>query len=482
MNFKKKVVFRTGLLPASVSEICAVIGGHTELIGIASDAEITCFAFCGSFKPLHKNCLCIRGRLDVDTVKDVQNGGIAALTDHPIEGIPCILVEDLKTAQYRISNWMYEKISLPSVVVTGSVGKTTTKRMINRIMSKRDIVFTTNKNRNMLAELCCYLQNVKGNETLVVWEVAENLLKDAMFSAQVLKPEIAVITNIGDSHLGAMENGKETLYSAVLSITQGMSENGTVIINADDSDSALIELDRPTVRVGIYDPSADCFAFNLCNTRKGTEFDIRFHDEITHMKLSVFGEHNVYNALMAFVAGILRGIDRKDVVEALRGYRNVGIRQNLLRIGKTVIYADFYNASSKSISYALRCFCEIPELHGKRIAVLGDIAEIEGYEESSYRKVAKAVDQSSIDVLVTYGNKSSAIHDYLTREIEKHHCATSEELNCCLEKLKQCGKNAYLLKASRSMKLENNMKVVFPLHYRYMKFIEKLTFKYLWRE
>ena len=482
MDLNKRAVFRSGLLPARVSEICAVIGGHTELSGIAPDVVITNFAFRDSFTPLDRNCLCIRGKLDASTVKDVRNGGLAALTDHPIEGIPYILVEDLDTALYRLSKWMYEKISLPSVVITGSVGKTTTKRMINRVMSKQDIVFTTNKNRNVLAELCCYLQNVKGNENLVVWEVCENLPKDAMFSARVLKPDIAVITNLGDSHLGTMEDGKETLYSAVVSMTQGLRENGTVIINADDSESALIEFDRPTVRVGIYDASADCLAFNLCNTRKGTEFDVRFHDEITHVKLSVFGEHNVYNALMAFAAGILRGIDRKDVAVALRGYRNVGIRQNIVRIGKSVVYADFYNASSKSISYALRCFSEIPGLYGKRVAVLGDIAEIEGYEESAYREVAKAVDQSSVDVLVTYGNKSSMIHDYLTRHIEKHHCTTSEELNSYLEKLKKSGKNAYLLKASRSMKLENNMKAAFPLHYRYMKYIERLTSRFLWRE
>ena len=186
--------------------------------------------------------------------------------------------------------------------------------------------------------------------------------------------------------------------------------------------------------------------------------------------------------MTAFVVGTLQGIRKQSILNGLKQFRNVGFRQNIIRIGNTVVYADYYNASSKSVSYAISCFCSLPSIRGKRVAVLGDIAEIEGYEESTYQEIAKAIDNSTIDILITYGTDSKMIQKFIKRDMEMQHCSSSEELNQCLKTLKNNQKCSFLLKASRSMYMENNMKAAFPAHYYLMRGIEKLTIKYLWEE
>ncbi len=482
MGLENRVLFDKGLLPISVGELCTLLNCDARLVNVSPEAMITCISYGESYEPLGEGFLLICGPDDSSNVRRMGNGGTALLTKHEIEGMPCIITEDVDYAVLQICTWMYNAIMLPSVVVSGSVGKTTTKRMVNMVLRKATTVFSTNQNHNMLKELCCYLQSVHADDQMLVWEVCENLPKDADYSSRALRPSIAVITNAGDSHLGTIIGGKEALLKSFQSITAGMGEDGVVIFNADDPDSRQIVFDRKTISVGIADYSADCVAYNITDTRKGTSFDLRFQDQVTHIDLFVFGTHNVYNAMMAFIVGALQGVDRKTIAKALRSYRNVGFRQNILRFGGVVVYADCYNASAKSVSSAIQCFCGLPGIQGKRIAVLGDISEIEGYEEQTYREIAEAIDASTIDILVTYGNKSAMIRDYVTRDIEMLHCANSKELDETLNIMKRRGKNAYLLKGSRAKRMETNLRSCFPWHYYPMRALEKFTIKYRWGE
>lgn len=477
------VLFEKGCLPIKASDLCNLLKCNVELVGVEPEAVITSISFGQYYAPKDEGFLQIVGADDNLVINRIENKkGVAALTDHLIEGIPCIIVDDLVTAVFSVGKWLYQSIKLPAVVVSGSVGKTTTKRMINAVLSKQMRLFTINESRNTLKDLCCFIQDIKSEDQLVVWEVAENRKREVEFSSEILLPRIAAITNIGESHIGSIEGGKTALLESIQSITAGMRDDGVVIINADDPDSRKTVFDRKTLSVGVYDTSADCVAYNIQSTRKGTSFDLRFQNQVTHVVLSVFGVHNVYNAMMAFAIGVLMGINRNVAARALRKYHNIGYRQNILRFGGVVVYADCYNASAKSVSSAIQCFCDLPGIRGKRIAILGDIAEIEGHEEKIYKEVAKAIDDSSLDIVITYGKTSYMIQHFVKRTIEMRHCASPAELNGVVDGLKRTGKNAYLIKGSRSMKMEQNLRHCFPLHYFPMRAKEKLTIKYRWGE
>ena len=108
--------------------------------------------------------------------------------------------------------------------------------------------------------------------------------------------------------------------------------------------------------------------------------------------------------------------------------------------------------------------------------MLGDIASIEGYEESTYREIATYIDASNIDVLITYGTTSEMIHSYLSRDLTTMHAHTLAELNQHLRNLSTGSGNSFLFKASRIMQLENSIKEVFPYHYRLMEYQESNKF------
>lgn len=478
-KIENRVLFVNKSLPIRAGDLCELIESGARLENIDPDTMISGVSFLQRYKPLQKGFLLI-GSVSSDSYirKRVGEGAAAALVNHAIDGVPCIVVNDVLSAVFDICRWMYGSVAVPSVIVSGSAGKTTTKRLISDILGAGYQVYSTNENRNMLQELCCYLQDVKTGDQMVVWEVCENLKRHAAYSSKVLKPDIVVVTNIGDSHLGSI-GGKEAQLQNFRELTAGMDESGVVIINADDRGSVKAVFNKTVVRVGIHDTSADCVAFNIVNTRKGTAFDLCFRNETVRVVLSVFGVHNVYNSMMAYVVGVLKGIGKEAILKALKNYHNTGIRQNIIRFWGTTIYADCYNSSGKALSYAIPCFSELPGVHGKRVGVLGDIAEIEGYEESTYREVAATVDDSSLDMLLTVGTDSAMIHKYVKRDIEKHHFASRDDLNTFLRMLKH-ERNGYLFKASRSAELELCIKKVFPMHYYPMKIREKFTARNLW--
>ena len=480
-RFKNRVVFEKRLLPINVGNLCEIIGNGYQLENVAPDALITCIACETGYEPLSEGFLLIERFSDETMVCRIKSGGTAVLTDHKIEGIPCIVVDNVISAVYNICKWMYEAISIPAVIVSGGTGKTTTKRMINSFLEKQKNVFSTNKNSNILVEFCCHLQSVRTADQITIWEVCENWRRDAESFSILLKPEIVVVTNIGDSHLGAI-GSKEEQYKCFRALTSGIDKDSIVIINADDEECMQVGFDGNTISIGINNTSADCVSYNITNTRRGTEFDLRYLNDSVHVKLSVFGIHNVYNAMMAYVVGVLQGVEKKAILKGLKKYHNVGIRQNIIRFGGVVVYADCYNASAKSIASAIKCFCEIPGVHGKRVAVIGDIAEIEGYEEKTYREIAQTIDNSTIDVLLTYGKDSSMIHDYIRRKIEKKHFTSIDDLNNCLKQMKTERGNGYLFKASRSIRLERSFRAVFPTHYYSMRAREKYLYRSrLWR-
>ena len=120
--------------------------------------------------------------------------------------------------------------------------------------------------------------------------------------------------------------------------------------------------------------------------------------------------------MMAYVAGRITSIPAETIRKGLMHYKPLGFRQNVYREKGYTIYADCYNASAKSIRSALEVLSRQPRRDGARkIAILGDIAEIDGFQEDTYRDVAESVSASDADVLITYGTDTKMVHDSLSR-------------------------------------------------------------------
>lgn len=413
---------------------------------------------------INDNCLFIPYSESDDKIINLcSKNDVVVLTNHYIESVNCIIVSDIITVLRKICDWMMQNVSIPSIIITGSEGKTTTKRMIYRVMNEEYNTFCKLGNYNTLHALCCQIQEIQHDAQYIVQEVDESREKNIRFCSEILKPEIAVITNIAEAHIGRL-GSKEVLKDVFLDIQYGLKDNGIIVLNGDDETSGEIDFDRKVIKVGIYNKNVDCFAYNIGFKDGKTEFDITYLEEKEHIVLNVIGEHNVYNAMVAFVVGKLKGISNENIKKALLKYRNNGYRQNICSLCKTTVYADCYNASLRSISFAVKTF---ESLKSKRkVLVIGDIAELGEFAEETYKEIADVINKTNIGALITYGNDSSMIHNYLTKPMIYIHATSFEDLNKSIIKMRLKGYNCWLFKASRIMKLENNIRVCFPFLWR----------------
>ena len=410
----------------TVSQVCSCVGGlPTGDIDPSHKLSMIC-CFDGV---LLKNSLYVHYDYEDDSlaVNAMKRGAYAILSSKKIGQFPCILVEDVLSSMRKIAELMWQRINIPATVITGSVGKTTTKNFVDCVYSTHYRTFCNPTNGNTFEYMGYELQRFDKKAERFVQEVNESDPFNARNCSLVLHPKIALITNMDRSHIGEL-GSEENIMKAICQITDGMGEDDHVIINADDPNSNKVSFRQKVISVGIDNLSADCIAKNIVETPLKTDFDLCYNSEVIHISLPVSGKHNLYNAMMAFIAGRLSDIPTHKIVSGLQKYQQLGFRQHLFRSGAYTVYADCYNASARSIKSALAVLDTI-DAPGEKVAVLGDIAEIEGFEQETYRNVAASVDESTASVLVTFGPESGRINTNLKRPIPSFHANNRSELN-----------------------------------------------------
>jgi len=465
--FQNSVLNKKQIFPISIINLCDLLNLNYSICNLDRSTLISSIIVSNNAS-VERGCLFIPyDETDQEIVKKVNEGAVAVLLDHEINNIPCVIVDDLPSALYLIGRWLYKNIALPSVAVIGSVGKTTTKRMVYNILKTEKRVYCKLGNFNTLQALNVNLQEIDYNTELIIQEVDEKRRNNTVYCSKILHPKLVIVTNVAESHIG-FYGSKEALIESFRGITAGMEENSVIILNADDEDSLRAGFNAKIISVGIYNKTADYIATNIVTTKEKTEFDVISNNEKVHIIIKTHGEHNIYNAMMAFIVGKLEGLSVSNIKKGLLNYNNTGVRQNICQVGNVLLYADCYNSSLRSVKYALKTFCDLPVTtrNSKRVAIIGDIGEIEGYEDFTYNSIANLVDKTNIDILVTCGKASEQIIKKLTNpNIITKHTNNLKELNQFLKDIKKQSSNSYLFKASRFMQLEKSIKAVFPFHY-----------------
>lgn len=449
----------------TVREICSTL--HVEVPpGLDPDYRLSLIA-------CFEAAIYIKGSLFVqyDYYKDdvaqwaVNRGAVAVLSTRQIKSFPCIIVPDVHDALEALMAPFYAARHVPATVITGSVGKTTTKNFVNCVYKRKYHTFCNITNGNTFEYLCYLLQRFDRRAKQFVQECNESDPRNAHHCSVVLNPEIALITNMDRSHIGEL-GSEENIMHAICEITDGMDENGVVIINGDDPNSVKCSFRQRVIRVAINDTTADCVASNLVSGVNSVAFDLHYNAECTHILLPIPGVHNAYDAMMAYVAGRMKNIAPAEIAAALAKYRPLGFRQNIYKDGTKRMYIDCYNASAKSVKSSLNMLdSAYVKANGRRIAILGDIAEIGEYTEATWQEIGQSVSSSKIDVLITYGQDSKIAHKYVERNTcALYHTSEEAELVSLLHQLVKPN-DILLFKASRTMKLEHVVKLAFPRAY-----------------
>lgn len=320
-----------------------------------------------------------------------------------------IKVEDTGKAFMDIAAYYKEKYRIPTVAVTGSVGKTTTKDMLYAALSEKyNTIKTPNNFNNEIGVPITVLMQEAEHEAAVT-ETGMNHFGELERLSGIVKPDAAVITNIGMSHIENL-GSREGILKAKLEITTYFDENNTLIINGDDEYLSTISDDKKykILRYGIDNPKNDVRAEDIVNKGlNGVEFTAVVGDERHKVKVKLPGRHNVYNALAAICTGMVFGVRIEDSILGIAKCEYTAQRLEIEYHNDIEIINDCYNASPDSIKAALSIMPY--SLQKRKVAVLGDVLEMGEYAKKAHYELGKEIIENKIDLLVTAGKNAREI-------------------------------------------------------------------------
>lgn len=341
-----------------------------------------------------------------------NNGAIGCLTSRKLENIPdgkiVIKVEDTQKALQDMGRFNREKYNVSVVAITGSVGKTSTKDVIASVLSQKFKVLKTKGNHNGAIGLPYTLLHLNKEHQVVVLEMGMNELGEISRLTNIAKPNFAVFTNIGYSHIGNL-GSQENILKAKMEILEGLNPKGTVILNGDDKllYSQKGKLTHKTIFCGTGS-NCDVIAQNIVvDEHEGTSFEIVYNNKNYFINTKLLGAHYVYAVSLAFAIGHEFGIEINDIINGIKQVMPDKMRINVINIRDVKIIDDTYNASPESMKAA---FLVLKAIRGKRrVAILADMLEMGAFSESGHRDVGEAVAQSNIDLLITVGDEAKHI-------------------------------------------------------------------------
>ena len=338
----------------------------------------------------------------------VRNGAAACLSEELISGlaVPVLLVEDSLHALGDIASALRLQLRGPLIAVTGSAGKTTTKEMLSRILSRTGPGLKTAGNFNNLIGLPLTLFELRDEHIWAVLEMGTSALGEIERLTEIAAPNIGIITNIGPAHLETLM-GLDGVARAKGELFAGL-KGGTAVVNLDDERAARLPIANGVRRVtyGLH-LDADVRAEEIRDGRTNLSFRLMLPDQTHSIKLQASGRHNVHNALAAAAAAWVFGVEGTDISAGLAGFVPVPGRMNIfpLPCGGELL-DDSYNANPLSVTAALETL-GVKSGEGRRIAVLGDMLEL-GVEETRFHAEVGAKAALLTDILVTVGRLSHA--------------------------------------------------------------------------
>jgi UDP-N-acetylmuramoyl-tripeptide--D-alanyl-D-alanine ligase len=366
-----------------------------------------------------------------------------------------IKVGDTLAALGRLAAWYRMKFSPLVIGITGSVGKTTTKEMIALVLSKKYNVLKTEGNKNNEIGLPLTIFELTGEHTALVLEMGTSRPGEIAKLSKIARPDVAVITNIGDAHIKQFGT-KQNILKAKLEIIEGLSINGTVFLNGDDMLLRGLTglLDRPLVYYGIDEGLDVTGAGAKKKGERELEFEFTWHDRSYGVVLNAAGEHNIHNALAAVSVGLQYGIAPKQITEALFEFQPDKLRMNILEVGPIILINDAYNANPQSMRAAIDVLAGL-SCAGRRIAVLGDMLELGGYAKDRHREVGGYLCQKGVDILVAVGACAEDVASGTDARLRPHCHVFAEQGDVAdfVIKMLKAG-DVVLVKGSRGMCME----------------------------
>lgn len=365
-----------------------------------------------------------------------------------------IEVSDTEIALGDIAKFYKNKFKIPFIAVTGSVGKTTTRDMVYSTISAKYNSLKNVGNLNNQFGVPLTLFNLNKEHECAVIEMGMSGFNEIEYLANIVNPQIGIISNIGYSHVEHL-GSRDGIFKAKMEIATNFDENSLLIVNGDDDCLKTLKTKVLVYKLRTFGFDKDNDIY--CESYEMDEESINFVAVINRKKEEFFiptvGKHNIYNAMAAILVGLNLNMTIEEIKDGLKNFQCTKNRLDIIKKDKLTIIDSVYNASIDSMSAALNI---LGRYENRRVAILGDMFEMGEFAEFGHRQVGKAA-LGNIDIMIAIGKDS----EFIVKELKEnnmnennlYHFETKEE---AIESLDNIIKDddVILVKASRGMNLE----------------------------
>lgn len=376
---------------------------------------------------------------------------------------PYILVRNSFQALKDMAEFYLSGLDVKVVGITGSVGKTSTKEFVAGVLSKGFRVQKTEGNFNNEVGLPLTVLQIREDCEVAVLEMGISDFGEMHRLSKIAKPDICVITNIGQCHLENLKT-RDGILQAKTEIFDYMKENAGICLNGDDDKLVTVKEVRG-IRPLFFGNDSRCAIYADAYENKGLEGScVRIHINTEALRadfeaqIPLPGAHMVYNALAATAVGVLLGLDVDRIRQGIAGVEPVGGRSHIIHTKRFTVIDDCYNANPVSMKAALDLLMMSDlRVSPQRVAILGDMFELGKNERALHAEVGRYAGNSEIHVLICVGELCKGMYDAAaaTRNANQrvYYFADKESMLSALEGILK-DKATVLVKASHGMHFE----------------------------
>ena len=444
------------MMPCTAREICAAVGGTllqnsgAPVTGVTTDSR--------AVQPGQLFIPLVGERFDGHAYisKALEGGAAGCLTAREPEtllpGKLYIQVADTRLALKALASWYRNKFDLPVVQVTGSAGKTTTKEMIASVLSQRYNTLRTEGNFNNDIGAPLTMLRLMPEHQAAVIETGMNHFGEIRYLGEMVRPDIAVITNVGDAHIENLGNTRQGILRAKCEIFENLTPDGVAVFNGDDELLNTVTLPQTILRCGVGDGCGVRITDIDDRGLEGVACTVTIEGEHYRLTTSAPGRYMIYPMAMAAAIGRRLGLTGEEIAAGVATYTTVGSRMHLIRLpGERLVIDDCYNANPQSMAEGLRMLAASPAQH--RVAVLGDMGELGQLTAQAHRDMGALTRRLGLTA-VAVGEKMHALTE---TDTQAQWFATVEEAMPAIRQLFTPG-TAVLVKASHAMHFERIVK------------------------
>ncbi len=394
-----------------------------------------------------------------DFLAEAEAAGAAAVVVSKLpaasEELRCAIIRvgDTLKALQQLAKRYRDELDLKVVAITGSSGKTSTKDFIGAVLGMRYAVNATRGNLNNHIGLPLTMLESESAHECGVWELGMNHPGEIEVLAELAAPEVGVITNIGHAHVEFMKT-RDAIAREKGMLAEAVGAEGCVILSAEDeyTESIRGRTAAQVLTAGL--DSGDVCAEEIQCDGEGCRFRLRLGDESEDAFIPVTGRHMVQNAVLAAAVGMRLGVSSGDIVEGLRRTELAGGRLQRKEYAGITYLDDTYNANPDSMRAALETLGAL-SCEGKRIAVLGAMAELGDAADEEHRAIGAQLAKEGIDVLITVGAQAAEIGAGAAERgsLTTHDCRDHKEAAEMLRREAVAG-DLVLAKGSRTSRME----------------------------